>query len=81
HTLCRRFVRGGVGFAGLSYAVNAEGVPVLPDALARFDCTHHATHDGGDHLIILGRVIRCALTEGTPLVFSQGAYGGFVKES
>lgn len=33
-----------------------SGVPYIPDALARFDCRVHAIHDGGDHLIIVGRV-------------------------
>lgn len=75
--LCRRFARGGAGFAGLEIARNGEGVPLLAGALARFDCRQHATHDGGDHLIIIGQVIRAAFREGGPLVFSQGHYGGF----
>jgi flavin reductase (DIM6/NTAB) family NADH-FMN oxidoreductase RutF len=70
-----RFVRGGAGFDGLTMARNDEGVPVLPGALARFDCTRHAEFDGGDHLIIVGRVLRCAVTDGTPLVFARGRYG------
>lgn len=76
--LCRRFARDGAGFAGLDPAVNPEGVPLLAAPLARFDCVRHAAHDGGDHLIIVGRVIRYTLRTGAPLLFSQGAYGGFV---
>ncbi|MDP4033547.1 MAG: flavin reductase family protein [Pseudorhodobacter sp.] len=76
--LCRRFARGGAGFAGLDPAVNPEGVPLLADTLARFDCARHEAHDGGDHLIIVGRVIRCTLRTGAPLLFSQGGYGGFI---
>lgn len=76
--LIERFSRRGPGFAGLEHEVSPEGVPLIPEALARFDCAHHAAHDGGDHLIIVGRVLRFALREGAPLVFSQGAYGGFV---
>ncbi len=72
-----RFSRGGEGFAGLSWLPNAEGVPTLPGALARFDCVQHATHDGGDHLIIVGQVLRLALEEGEPLVFANGRFGGF----
>jgi flavin reductase (DIM6/NTAB) family NADH-FMN oxidoreductase RutF len=78
HTdLPSRFSRGGHGFAGLDWHPNAEGVPSLPGALARFDCTQHATHDGGDHLIIVGQVLRLALEEGEPLVFAKGRYGRF----
>ena len=75
--LIARFGRGGAGFGDMAPEVSPEGAPILPDALARFDCAQHATHDGGDHLIILGRVLRFALRDGAPLVFSQGAYGGF----
>ena len=72
-----RFSRGGRGFDGLPSTLNAEGVPVMPGALARFECRRHATHDGGDHLIIVGQVLRLTLEEGAPLVFASGKFGGF----
>jgi flavin reductase (DIM6/NTAB) family NADH-FMN oxidoreductase RutF len=73
----QRFARGGAGFAGLNALTNDEAVPVLPGVLARFDCARHAAHDGGDHTIIVGRVLRFALEEGEPLVFAKGKFGGF----
>ena len=73
-----RFARGGAGFHGLSHEISESGVPVIHGALARFECTQHATHEGGDHLIVVGRVIRAAFREGNPMVFSMGSYGGFV---
>ncbi|NJS38339.1 MAG: flavin reductase family protein [Rhodobacteraceae bacterium] len=72
-----RFSRGGPGFDDLDWQPNAEGVPTLPGALARFDCAQHATHDGGDHLIIVGQVLRLTLEEGEPLVFAKGRFGRF----
>ena len=75
--MMHRFVRGGAGFGGLGQEVTTEGIPVIPDTLARFDCLQHATHDGGDHLIVVGRVLRVAARAGEPLVFSAGRYGGF----
>jgi flavin reductase (DIM6/NTAB) family NADH-FMN oxidoreductase RutF len=75
-----RFVRGGAGFDGLEHDLTDQGVPVLSDVLARFDCRLHATHDGGDHLIVVGRVEQAMYREGAPLVFSQGGYGGFVAQ-
>jgi flavin reductase (DIM6/NTAB) family NADH-FMN oxidoreductase RutF len=74
--LVHRFTRTGEGFTGLDHQVTAEGLPVFP-ALARFDCAAHAVHDGGDHAILVGRVLRVTLRDGAPLVFSQGQYGGF----
>lgn len=78
YDLIARFVRGGLGFENLPHSLNPEGVPLLPGALARFECRQHATHDGGDHQIIVGQVLRFAMQDGAPLLFSQGAYGGFV---
>jgi flavin reductase (DIM6/NTAB) family NADH-FMN oxidoreductase RutF len=72
-----RFVRGGAGFDGLEYDLSDGGAPVLAEALARFDCRLHATHEGGDHLIVVGLVDQVMYREGAPLVFSQGSYGGF----
>ncbi len=72
-----RFSRTGEGFHGLSHEITPEGIPAIHGALARFDCEQHATHDGGDHLIVVGRVLRASYRTGTPLVFSQGAYGAF----
>lgn len=73
-----RFSLGGEGFDGLDHSITAEGLPALSGALARFDCARHAAHDGGDHEIIVGRVLRVTVRDGEPLVFSQGRYGGFV---
>lgn len=75
--LLDRFARGGPGFAGSEPETSAEGVPILPGTIARYDCVRFSTHDGGDHVVIVGRVLRWALAEGEPLVFSQGRYGGF----
>ncbi len=75
--LLGRFVRGGPGFDALDFSRTPEGVPVLSQALARFDCCQHAVHDGGDHAIIVGRVLRATCQSGAPLIFSQGQYGGF----
>jgi flavin reductase (DIM6/NTAB) family NADH-FMN oxidoreductase RutF len=52
------------------------GPPALADAQAVFECAAHAAHDGGDHTILVGRVLRFARSEaGAPLVFHRGRYG------
>ena len=80
--LCQRFARAGAGFDGLEVHLNAEGVPVLDDTLARFECVTEATHEGGDHTIIIGRVARFDFAEtGAALCFSQGRYGRFIPET
>lgn len=73
--LIDRFLRSGPGFDGLAHTVNSNRVPLVAGASARFECEQHATHDGGDHLIIVGRVQRVVCHDGAPLVFSRGQMG------
>lgn len=77
--LAARFTRGGAGFDGLDWTAGPGGAPVIGGTFARFDCRLHASHDGGDHLIIIGQVERAALRDGAPLVFSQGHFGAFAR--
>lgn len=59
------------------FTLGGNGAPIVSDALVTFECGQHATHEGGDHLIIVGEVqsIR-ARTDGNPLLFFGGAYRG-----
>lgn len=78
--ICRAFVNDGLGaFRTVRWSPGAGDVPRIDGCLARFDCARHASHDGGDHAIIVGRVLHCEVAEGAPLVFSQGVYGRFSK--
>ncbi len=61
-------------FAGDPWACGRSGAPLLDGALAHLECERSAVHAGGDHWILIGRVLRCARFEGQPLVFSQGRY-------
>lgn len=75
--MAARFTKGGHGFDGLTCGVGASGAPTLPDVLARFDCRLQATHDAGDHVILVGQVIWADGQPGHPMVFAQGHFGGF----
>lgn len=76
--LCHRFSRSGDDFAGLEIGETPDGLPALPGCLARFDCRAEARHDGGDHAILVGRVLRAEMREGDPLLFWNGRYGDFL---
>jgi flavin reductase (DIM6/NTAB) family NADH-FMN oxidoreductase RutF len=56
---------------------NKPHPPHLEDALCRFDCSVHAVHAGGDHLIIVGEVRAITCAHGTPLAFHSGRFGNF----
>jgi len=63
-------------FAGVEFDTWDTGVPILSGCLANLECIIDAVHDGGDHLIIVGRVNRIAqVEEGKPLLYFDGAYG------
>lgn len=53
------------------------GMPIIDGALATFECDLEATHDAGDHVIVLGRVTKANHRAGDPLVFHGGRYGQF----
>lgn len=57
------------------YRLGKYGAPIIRDALVNFECEMHATHEGGDHLIIVGRVADLTTNpNGDPLLFFSGAY-------
>ena len=71
--------RGEDRFRGLGWQPSpATGSPLLAGALAWIDCRIEAEHDGGDHLIVVGRVLDLGVTDGgRPLLFYRGGYGRF----
>ncbi|MBX6321957.1 MAG: flavin reductase family protein [Rhodospirillaceae bacterium] len=59
----------------VAYEVWDTGAPILTDSLASFECLTHSTHDGGDHVIFVGRVQRLRYSEeGLPLLYFRGGY-------
>ncbi|MGX1306686.1 flavin reductase (DIM6/NTAB) family NADH-FMN oxidoreductase RutF/DNA-binding MarR family transcriptional regulator [Amorphus suaedae] len=71
-----RFARpGSEKFAGVAWQPGLGGAPVLEGTAAVFECARHAEHDGGDHIIMVGKVQRFARFERAGLVFAQGRYG------
>lgn len=57
--------------------LGAGGVPVLKNAHAHFECEVVTKHDGGDHIIFVGKVIEFAYDEAChPLVYYRGRYRG-----
>lgn len=77
--LCRGFaVSGADKFAGVAYhPAPVSGSPRLAGTLAWIDCTIHAVHTGGDHLIVVGRVDALGTGEAPdgPLIFHRGRFG------
>ncbi|HEV2361747.1 MAG TPA: flavin reductase family protein [Acidimicrobiales bacterium] len=72
-------VSGGRKFDGLSWSESRSGSPVLGGVLAYVDCSLEAVHDGGDHVIAVGRVLDLSVAPdpGGPLLFYRGSFGHF----
>ncbi|MBV0895532.1 flavin reductase family protein [Microbacterium sp. NC79] len=81
--LCRRFASKNVDkFADVQWHLSESGSPRLEGAVAWIDCAVERTVDGGDHDIVLGRVLELeAAHHSSALLFYQGGYGGFRSRS
>lgn len=75
--LARRFATDGTDkFAGLAVTWSPSGVPILRDCPHWIECLVEAEHPGGDHIIVVGRVVGAApgAAPAGVLVYHQRAY-------
>jgi flavin reductase (DIM6/NTAB) family NADH-FMN oxidoreductase RutF len=56
-----------------------SGAPRLAGALVFLECRLAHTYAGGDHTIFVGQVEHAEMTEGRPLAYFGGGYGGLAK--
>ncbi len=61
-------------FAQSRWTPGLSGVPLLADTIASLQCRREQLIEGGDHLIVIGRVEHYARYGGEPLLFTQGRY-------
>jgi len=75
HELSARFAaRGTDKFAGLGCREGIQGIPILPDYAACFECRTEHRYEGGDHKIIVGRVLRLDDHDSDPLILHRGRF-------
>ena len=78
HELSARFALSGneaLRFEGLVCRSGPTGSPWLPETLAVLDCRTVATHDAGDHVILVGEVEAAEWDERrAPLLYYDAAY-------
>jgi flavin reductase (DIM6/NTAB) family NADH-FMN oxidoreductase RutF len=75
--LSQTFARsGGDKFSGVSWSRSRHGSPVLQDVVAWIDGELWAEYDGGDHTLVVARVLDLGADPARrPLLFHRGAYG------
>jgi 4-hydroxyphenylacetate 3-hydroxylase, reductase component len=74
--LSMRFARQlGDKWEGLEFETWETGCPILPNALAVFECKTAYTYQGGDHVIFVGEVLKYDFDpHGRPLLYWHGGY-------
>jgi flavin reductase (DIM6/NTAB) family NADH-FMN oxidoreductase RutF len=67
--------RGEDRFANTPWEIGEFGTPVLKGSLSSFECARDAIHDGGDHFILVGRVLKAMFEpRRDPLLYFRGKY-------
>ena len=75
--LSQAFARSGTDkFAGVSWELSPYGCPMLEGVVAWIDSEVWAEYDGGDHTIVVARVLDLGADAArSPLLFHRGGYG------
>jgi 3-hydroxy-9,10-secoandrosta-1,3,5(10)-triene-9,17-dione monooxygenase reductase component len=66
--------QGADKFGAVSWSPGKNGLPLLDDCTARFECARRAVHDGGDHWILTGLIENFAAWDIAPLAYHRGRY-------
>ncbi len=61
-------------FAGVEYQEGLDGLPIIQNCVATFECKTIQRSVVGDHVLFLGQVENYVYESKTPLLFCQGNY-------
>jgi len=62
-------------FGTTPWSCGEANAPILEASLGVFECKRHAVHDGGDHHILIGQVVKASFDAGLdPLLYFRGKY-------
>jgi flavin reductase (DIM6/NTAB) family NADH-FMN oxidoreductase RutF len=80
--LSNRFAKPSLNtWEGVKYRESEHGCALLTGVLGSLECARRAVYPGGDHLIVIGEVLRFDVSAAAePLVFYQGSYGTFTRD-
>ena len=78
-SISRRFAQTGPEkWNGIGFDTWDTGCPILRGCIANLECNVDTVIEGGDHVIVIGEVVRLSQIDGeaVPLTFFRGKYGG-----
>ena len=62
-------------FGSTPWACGEAGAPILEESLCVFECERYAVYDGGDHDILVGKVVKASFDAALdPLLYFRGRY-------
>lgn len=62
-------------FGTTPWSTGEAGAPILKDSMGVFECERYAVHDGGDHHILIGQVVKATFdAQLDPLLYFRGSY-------
>jgi flavin reductase (DIM6/NTAB) family NADH-FMN oxidoreductase RutF len=62
-------------FGKTPWSCGEAGAPILKDSLCVFECERFAVYEGGDHHILVGRVVKASFDASLdPLLYFRGRY-------
>ena len=62
-------------FGATAWSPGEAGPPILEDSLSVFECERYGVHDGGDHHILVGQVVKASFDASLdPLLYFRGRY-------
>lgn len=65
-------------FAEAEFSLGAGNAPILANTAANFQCENYQIIDGGDHWIMIGKVVAFENHSRSPLLYVQGNYAGAI---
>jgi len=78
--LSDHFAAPGGSLGGIAHRFGATGAPLLEGALCALECKVEHRYDGGDHEILVGRVLDLTpAAGGEPLLYFGGGYAGLSR--
>jgi flavin reductase len=61
-------------FRDVQYTLGLLGSPLIDGATAHGECQVEASHEAGDHVIVIARLARTAVADAEPLVYHAGKF-------
>lgn len=66
-------------FELVDWLAGPHGIPLLHECCSRFVCGVEQRHEGGDHIILVGRVMDFEYRDSEPLLFHCGQYKSLAR--